>query len=259
MPTPLISIITVTRNDRAGLAATRASLGMQSWQGFEWRVADGGSTDDSLAALHGPGRQPDLLDSRPDGGPFAGMDRAMAGAAGDYLLFLNGGDCLAGPAVLAQLLPALAMAPDLVYGDALEDPGDGQVRVKPSRHWRWCFYGMPAHHCAILYRRDLLTGLRFDCGYRIAGDYAVTAAALARARTCRRLPMVIASFAAGGLSRREAALGRQEQDRIRREVLRLGAPLSSAIRVLHIVAAWVRQRSPGLYAVARFRIGTGRG
>lgn len=252
-PAPLLSIITVVRDDPAGLAATRDSLAAQGWRGFEWLVADGGSSPATLAVLDTHGPTPDWLDSRPDGGPFAGMDRAMGVARGEYLLFLNAGDSLADADVLADLLPHLTAQPDLLYGDSLEDPGDGRMRVKPSRHWRWAFYGMPAHHCAILYRRALVTDLRLDQGYRIAGDYAFTLGALRRAGVITRLPRTIARFAPGGLSRRHAALGRAEQTHIRRSLLKLSPTLCRVIYLLQIVASLGRDLYPNGYAFWRFR------
>lgn len=253
MGTPALSIITVVRQDRAGLAATRASLGAVP-AGVEWLVADGGSTDDTLAALNGPGPQPDWLDSQADGGPFGGMDRALAQARGEFVLFLNAGDRLADPTMPSTLL-ALTQAQDaadLIYGDAAEDPGDGLIRRKPARHWRWAFYGMPAHHCAILYRRHLLAGLHFECGYHIAGDYVVTLQALARARAIRRIPLLIACFAPGGRSRQQAAQGRNEQHHIRMYHLKLSPAISGFIRLLQIVAASMRDRIPKTYAFLRF-------
>jgi putative colanic acid biosynthesis glycosyltransferase len=251
---PTLCIITVVRHDRAGLAATRASLGKRLPAGVEWLVADGGSDDNTLTALEGPGPQPHWLDSRPDGGPFGGMDRALAHATGSHVLFLNAGDRLAGLEVLPFLLTLLDRpdSPDLIYGDAAEDPGDGRVRRKPARHWRWAFYGMPAHHCTMLYRRSLLAGLRFDCGYVVAGDYAVTVQSLRRSREIWRIPRLIACFAGGGISRRQAALGRSEQHRIRMYHLRMSKPFSQLIYLLQIVASLIREHIPKWYARLRF-------
>ncbi|MQP64022.1 glycosyltransferase [Niveispirillum sp. SYP-B3756] len=254
MTAPDLSIITVVRHDRAGLAATRASLGILP-VGVEWLVVDGGSSDDTLAALAGAGPRPHWLDSRADGGPFGGMDRGLAQATGRFVLFLNAGDRLADASVLPTLLALTrpADAADLIYGDAAEDPGDGVMRRKPARHWRWAFYGMPAHHCAILYRRHLLAGLHFNCGYRIAGDYAVTLQALARADSIRRIPLLIACFAPGGLSRQQAARGRDEQHRIRMYQLRLSPSFSLALKLLQSVASIFRKHVPKAYAFLRFR------
>lgn len=254
MAMPALSIITVVRHDRAGLAATRASLGNSLPAGVEWLVADGGSVDDTLIALEGPGPVPHWLDSRPDGGPFGGMDRALVQANGIHVLFLNAGDQLTKPEILELLLAILneQEAPDLIYGDAAEDPGDGHIRRKPSRHWRWAFYGMPAHHCAILYRRSLLAGLKFDCGYRLAGDYAVTLESLQRAQKIRRIPLLLATFASGGISQQHAATGRNEQHLVRLYQLKMPAAFSQAIRLLQIVAASFRKHAPKWYALMRF-------
>lgn len=247
-----LSVITVVRDDPEGLTATRDSLAAQNWRDFEWLVADGGSGPATLARLHGPGLRPDWLDSRPDGGPFAGMDRALAAAGGAHVLFLNAGDCLADPDVLADLAPLLRQGADLLYGDSLEDPGDGRMRRKPARHPRWAFYGMPAHHCALFYRRGLVDGLRLNHGYRIAGDYAFTLSALRRAVHVERVPRIVARFAPAGLSRRMAALGRREQFLIRRRLLVMPATLAGGIWLLQIVASLLRHLLPKFYAFWRF-------
>ncbi|OYQ36455.1 hypothetical protein CHU95_04315 [Niveispirillum lacus] len=247
-----LTIITVVRDDPAGLVATRDSLAVQSWQDFEWLVADGGSEASTLSALSPPGPVPDWLSSMPDGGPFAGMDRALVRASGQYVLFLNAGDCLADGDVLSDLMPVLSEAPDLLYGDSLEDPGDGHMRRKRARHWRWAFYGMPAHHCALFYRRGLLSGLRLDQGYRIAGDYAFTLDVLSRASRIVQVNRVVARFAPGGLSRRLAALGRREQYQVRRRLLRMSAPKAGVIMLLQIVAGVARNLCPSGYAFWRF-------
>lgn len=252
MTGPALSVITVVRDDPDGLTATRDSLAAQVWRDFEWLVADGGSGPVTLALLRGPGPRPDWLDSRPDGGPFAGMDRALAAAGGTYVLFLNAGDCLSDPDVLADLAPLLARGPDLLYGDSLEDPGDGRVRRKPARHRRWAFYGMPAHHCAIFYRRAQLTGLQLDTGYRIAGDYAFTLSVLRRATRVVRTARIVARFAPGGLSRRMAALGRHEQYLIRRRLLMMPATFAAGICLLQIAASSLRHLWPKGYAFWRF-------
>ena len=42
-----LAIVTVCRNDRAGLERTLTSLNEQSWQGFAHHVVDGASSDGS--------------------------------------------------------------------------------------------------------------------------------------------------------------------------------------------------------------------
>ena len=45
MGAPLISIVTVVRNDRSGFEATGQSIATQQFRDFEWVVVDGASTD----------------------------------------------------------------------------------------------------------------------------------------------------------------------------------------------------------------------
>ncbi len=46
-PDPTISIVTVTRNDAAGLAATLASIRQQTYRYFDYVIVDGGDDTES--------------------------------------------------------------------------------------------------------------------------------------------------------------------------------------------------------------------
>jgi len=253
--TPLFSIITTIKNDAEGFRRTADSLAAQSYRGFQWIVCDGGSRTDTLAAIAAHADRIDWQDSRADGGPYHGMNRGLARARGRYLLFLNGGDWLVGPQVLADLARALADRgfPALAWGDALEDPGTGLPRRKPARAGFWIWYGMCAHHCAILYRNDIVSGLSYSEELRVAADHAFTIATLRRAGGVVRLPVLVAGFAPGGLSRRQPALGRWEQHRIRRTLLGMPRLPSLGIVSVQALTAFLRAQAPAVYARLRFR------
>ena len=53
MENPLITIVTVCKNNLAGLRATESSIRSQSDRGFEWVVIDGASTDGTNEYLSG--------------------------------------------------------------------------------------------------------------------------------------------------------------------------------------------------------------
>lgn len=252
---PFFSIVTVVKDDAAGLIRTRESLRGQGWRDVEWLCADGGSTDGTAELLAGWAGELAWWRSGPDGGPFAAMNEAAARARGRYLLFLNGGDRLASGDVLAAVAAQAVRHgfPGLLYGDTLEDPGDGRPRLRPARDVRHAWYGMPAHHCALFYRRDIVAGLAYPAGYRIAADYAYTLAALARVPDPLRLRMTVAEFAPGGLSRRHPALGRREQDHIRRDLLGMGPVSRGAIMAMQHLSSGLRRLAPATYACIRFR------
>ena len=93
-----LSIITINRNNAAGLARTLESTfeSQPGFNGWEQIVVDGASTDDSLAVLNKWKGNPHLgwHVSEPDTGIYNAMNKGAAHARGDYLLFLNSGDTL---------------------------------------------------------------------------------------------------------------------------------------------------------------------
>ena len=251
---PLISILTVVKDDAAGLARTRASLRRQIFRDFEWLVADGGSGPGVRDLLNDVRLETAWLDSRPDGGPFGGMNRAMKRARGQWLLFLNAGDSL----YSAESLEMMAAAahdpgrPGLVFGDTYEEIEGGRLALRRARSERWAAYGMFAHHCAILYRQDLVTGILYRTNLRIAADYAFTLEVLARTSLTKHVPEPVAVFASGGLSRQQQNVGRREQDWVRREMLCIPSYVCIAISAIQFVMASLRQGLPKCYAVLRY-------
>ncbi|MBI1206300.1 MAG: glycosyltransferase [Azospirillum sp.] len=257
-PARRLAVITAVRNDRAGLLRTHASLRAQSWRGFDWLVVDGGSEDGTAEYLAAISDQLAWWRSRPDHGPYHAMSCGLAAARSDYILFLNAGDTLAGAGTLAAIAEAVTADPriDFLYGDALETGGGRNPVLKPARSHRSAWYGMFTHHQAMVYRRGTVADLRFDPRYRIGADYAFTLQALARARRVVRLPVPLCVFAAGGLSQRHTALGRQDQARIRRDLLGWPPLATAALMQVQQAVQEVRDACPALYRLLRCRAAT---
>ncbi|HEY6142821.1 MAG TPA: glycosyltransferase family 2 protein [Flavobacterium sp.] len=91
---PKISIITINYNNLVGLKRTVDSVVNQTWQEFEYIVIDGGSTDDSATYIESQSEHIDYWVSEPDKGIYNAMNKGIAKATGEYLLFLNSGDHL---------------------------------------------------------------------------------------------------------------------------------------------------------------------
>jgi glycosyltransferase involved in cell wall biosynthesis len=89
---PKISIITVTYNNLEGLQKTVDSASSQTWQSFEHIIIDGGSTDGSVAYIASKSDRFAYWVSEPDKGVYHAMNKGIAQASGEYLLFLNSGD-----------------------------------------------------------------------------------------------------------------------------------------------------------------------
>jgi len=89
---PKISIITVNYNNLEGLKRTIESVVGQTWKEFEYIIIDGGSTDGSTAFLKENDNLFNYWISEPDKGVYHAMNKGIAKASGEYLLFLNSGD-----------------------------------------------------------------------------------------------------------------------------------------------------------------------
>jgi putative colanic acid biosynthesis glycosyltransferase len=256
-----LAILTVTRDNHAGLLATHASLRGQSVDDYVWLVADGGSTDGTADWLSAQPAAPSNTlvwwRSAPDGGPYGGMNHALDAALAlgcGHALFLNAGDQLADSDTLARLLDAIQQTPDavLLYGDALECMGDGRILLKVARTHKRATLGMFTHHQAMIYRIGAARDLRFDPSYEIAADYAFTLATMTRGNVAR-LPFPVCLFASGGLSQQKIMQGRLEQARVRRLFFGHGPLRESLLLASQWAASALRRHVPAVYEFYRFR------
>lgn len=89
-----LSIITVNLNNKSGLQKTIDSVITQTWKEFEWIIIDGGSTDGSKELIEKYSSYITYWVSEPDKGIYNAMNKGIKVAKGEYLQFLNSGDCL---------------------------------------------------------------------------------------------------------------------------------------------------------------------
>lgn len=211
----LFSIITVTKNNFEGLKKTAESVTNQYNHDYEWIVIDGASDDGTRDFLRDTNA---LWISEPDNGLYDAMNKGIARARGDYLIFMNAGDTFANTDVLHYLRQVIANSgSDFLYGDAYESYGDeGRVVYKPARRYSRMAYGMPTHHQAMIYRRPLLKDMRYNTAFPVAADYELTCRAVQCAERVEYVPWAICIFEHGGLSQQKNAQGWREQYHIRK-------------------------------------------
>lgn len=249
----MFSIITITRNDLSGLQATHTSIQSQTCTDYEWIVVDGASNDGTAQWLKT--HAPDAI-SEPDHGLYDAMNKGLARATGDYIIFMNGGDQFADDNVLSNLSQLISMAstpPGFIYGDALETRPDGQMAYKAARPFIKVDLGMFTHHQAMVYARKVIGDMRYDTRYTIAADYKLTLQTLGATRAIYYVPAPFCIFANGGLSQTRTALGRREQFDIRRELGVVGPIRNRAIKTLQMINMGVRRICPPLYWALKAR------
>jgi glycosyltransferase involved in cell wall biosynthesis len=167
-----VTVVMVTRNAGAVIEEALESLTRQRGCEVDLVVADGGSTDDTLAVLHRHAHLRARVLPGPDAGIYDAMNKGVAAARGDALYFLNADDRLAHPAALAELTGAMqSTGADLVYGDivvrgAAGDHYRSHHRVSPRN-----LGYEPLSHQAVLARRGVFDAIGgFDTRWRVCAD-----------------------------------------------------------------------------------------
>jgi putative colanic acid biosynthesis glycosyltransferase len=222
---PLFTVVTVVRNDVAGLARTRKSVAEQRGVRFEWLIADGASTDGTLTFLEGLPPAVATWSSEPDLGMYDAMNKGVARASGEYVVFMNAGDVFSSPDTLqrvARVIIGAGELPDVVFGAATFLLPNGRRRLRPARRLEsYIWRGLPANHQASYFRTELLRGMKYDLRYRICGDYELAARLAQRPLRAAYMRDSLVDFRVGGVSFQEPIRLFRESGRVQREVLQL--------------------------------------
>ena len=118
-PTPKFSIITVTYNAEKVLEDTIQSVISQTYHHIEYIIVDGASKDGTLSIINRYRSRIHTVVSEPDKGLYDAMNKGIALASGDYLCFLNAGDCFHEDDTLQQMVHTINgnELPDILYGE----------------------------------------------------------------------------------------------------------------------------------------------
>ncbi|MFA7438315.1 glycosyltransferase [Castellaniella sp.] len=134
---PRFTVVTATFNVAAVLPDLIASLQAQTDPDFEWVVADGASTDDTLMYLEEAARTLDVrVDSRRDFGIYDALNRAIRMARGQYYLVVGADDQLDPNAIRYFREACARTGADLVAAVACSGKQRIQVRKRP---WEWLY------------------------------------------------------------------------------------------------------------------------
>ena len=167
---PKFSIITVCRNEGANIRRTCESIIRQTYHDFEWIVIDGASTDGTVTILNEFHAAMSQMVSEPDGGIYDAMNKGIAKATGDYLVFMNGGDTFASPEVLEWV--ANSPQKEMIYGNIIFEGVSRKEVLYPSELKKGYLLRDMMPHQSTYFRRELFdTFGNYDTSFRIAADY----------------------------------------------------------------------------------------
>ena len=208
------SIITVNYNNRDGLRKTIESVIHQSCKDFEYIIIDGGSTDGSVDVIKEYDGQIDYWVSEPDKGIYNAMNKGIKKATGEYLNFMNSGDCFYDHDVLKNTMPYLTA--DIVHGRLFYyNRRERSVYLKGEPNMQH-FLDNTLNHQSSFIARKLFDNSLYDENYKIVSDWKFFMEKLIL-QNCSfiSIPVRVGLFEEGGISESASLLDAKE----RKEVL----------------------------------------
>lgn len=225
---PLLTIVTIVKEDPAGLARTAKSIDhamndAPPQHRVEWIIVDGSQSKLDVPAITHDNLTTQYIWQEATG-IYPAMNAGLQAASGDYIWFLNAGDTMRAGEAIQQLMTALTTdQPTWLYGQVAFIQEDGVVVVpKPfdyrteKRH-HFARGRFPAHQGTVAKRTALLGVGGFDTSYRITADY-VAMLNLSRLADPIECSTVLADFELGGASSRHWVTALIEFRRARRNV-----------------------------------------
>lgn len=215
------TVITCTYNAATALQRTLDSVRAQTWGDLEHLIIDGASRDGTVAMAEAYCREcrddddghEAVVVSEPDRGLYDAMNKGIARATGDYIVFLNAGDTLPDADTLETVASYVADGeplPAVLYGDTDIVDDDGHFlrhrRLSPPDRltWRSFRHGMLVCHQAFYARTDIARDTPYNLHYRYSADVdwciRIMREGTRRHLALRRVPHVVAHFLDGGMT-----------------------------------------------------------
>lgn len=202
---PTISIITVCYNAEQLIERTIKSIAEQTYKNIEYVIIDGASKDNTLTIADNYASKFNkmIIVSEPDKGIYDAMNKGLQKATGEYVWFMNAGDCIYEPTTLEHIISK--NHPDVIYGDTMivDESGKelGLRRLRPPKKLTWKSFrkGMLVCHQSILVKRSIAPD--YDLQYKMVADIDWVIRVLKAAKTIKNTHRILSRFLEGGFSK----------------------------------------------------------
>ena len=201
---PVLTVVTVVYNNVADIERTMLSVLNQTYAAIEYIVVDGASTDGTLQVIERYKDKLAKLISEKDKGIYDAMNKGIAAATGDYIIFINSGDLFYADDTVALVFASEDYA-DIYYGETemMDSAGNslGQRRhaAPEAFTWRDFKYGMSISHQAIYIKRALVDP--YDAKYQLSADIDWILRAAKKAKSIVNVHAYVAKYKVGGMSK----------------------------------------------------------
>ena len=188
------SIIVVTYNNATGLSETLQSIRALDYTDREVIVIDGASKDNTQEILSAYKDIITVAISEPDTGIYNAMNKGIRYITGDFVVFMNAGDCFAHRNVLSLV--------NNYEGDILMggETYGGEVRMMKEQLSLYDVLSIGLNHQAVYYRKEILQKYGFDESYKLIADLKSVVEPLAKDKVAITSIPEILAICEGGAS-----------------------------------------------------------
>lgn len=200
---PLISYVTVVRNNEACLERTIKSVQDQTYANVEHVILDGASTDNTLSIIQKYANIIDYYASEDDGGLYDALNKAIGLCRGELICVLNSDDWL--PHNAAEIVAAKYSGEpcELILGAADVRVDEQSVSVWQPDDITITSYFTVANCChnAIYATRGVyLKSGKYDTSYKIAADFKWIMKCFDADCTFTKCSNILVNYSLGGIS-----------------------------------------------------------
>lgn len=203
---PKLTVITIVYNNVRDIERTINSVLKQTYKNIEYIIIDGKSTDGTLAVIAQYKERISKIISEPDKGIYDAMNKGLALATGDYILFMNSGDEIYDEQTVEDVFDS-APGADIYYGetemfnDNWESLGRRRHEAPEIFNWKSFQFGMNISHQAIYVRRSITEP--YDLKYKYSSDIDWIIKSAKKASNIVNVHRYVAKYLVGGMSKKK--------------------------------------------------------
>ncbi len=201
-----LSVITVVYNDVKNIKRTMLSVLNQTFESIDYIVIDGASNDGTLEIIESFNDRLAYFISEKDGGIYDAMNKGLAAAQGDYVIFMNSGDEFYASETVQEVFDS-APSGDIYYGETemYDEQWNslGRRRHTAPENFSWSSFklGMSVSHQAIYIKRSLT--VPYDLQYKYSADIDWIIKAAKKASSIVNTRIYVAKYLVGGVSKQK--------------------------------------------------------
>lgn len=203
---PLLSVITVVYNGQEVLEDTILSIANQTYQGIEYIVIDGGSSDGTVDIIKKYDHVIDSWISESDLGIYDAMNKGAKIATGSYLGFLNANDVYFTNSIQCIVNAISKKDLDYCFAPAIvrSECGQDLFTAYPVHNFAYQqgqYMGMPAPHMSTFIKAEVFQEMGgYDLSFLLSSDFDLLLRLTEKSQNMQSLEQPIGAFRLGGVS-----------------------------------------------------------